>query len=421
VEVESSDAASRRFFEASFALQIAEAPAGRGIATDTGAEPRIHPRTDDADVRIAIEPDRAEGIQTDAGGIARTATHGAARARHLFRTKDAVVTRRGAAQVFDTPGRATVVYDFGAECGTVFGPDRDLALEKGYLLVTSRVGELLDRRGLHRVHAMGVARGDDALLCALAMGGGKTTLALELLRRSAGDGSARWRLLSDDCPLIARDGRALPLPIRPGVVAGTALPDVPSDLLVAFPRSRHGAKTLIDARHFAGRIAPPSRVRVIAYGARSDRARPEARRRSWFAGLAVLWSAGVLGRGLPELLEYSAPCSIAGAIELVGARASRVRAMLAALRGAAVYELALCEDAAANASLVEGLLDAHRASARDVATAPMAPQAPPLPAGDDLDGRRGAPTPQTIPQPVVNPADSECLRTDERTSAPSVS
>lgn len=379
VDIASSDAETLRFFAASFALQLEEKDAAPARAS-RGDEP--------ADVRLAIEPDREASRATAPGSAPPLAK----RRRRLFRTKDAVVTGSGSSQIFETPGRATVAYDFRTESGAVFGPDRDLALEKGYLLVTTRVGALLDRRGLHRVHAMGVARGEDALLCVLAMGGGKTTLALELMRGGAGSAPSTssgrapehagaidaprapeqataidaraddWCLLSDDCPLIARDGRAWPLPIRPGVVQGTALPDVPAGLLTAFPRSRHGPKTLIDARHFAGRVAPLSRVRVIAFGARSDRARPTARRRTRLDGLVVLWEAGVMGRGLPELLEYSAPFSAAGAVALVRVRISRLFAMLAALRGAAIYELALCNDAVANAALVGGLLDAHRAA-----------------------------------------------------------
>ena len=370
VNVTSSDPETLRFFEASFALQLegedaVRAPAGLASATQrAGADmPPVDRSGVPADVRIVIEPDRAHSRETAPNNAAPRAK----RARRLFRTKDAVVTRSGSAQIFETSERATVTYDFGTESGAIFGPDRDLALEKGYLLVTTRVGALLDRRGLHRVHAMGVARGEDALLCALAMGGGKTTLTLELMRgggapatsRAASDG---WRLLSDDSPLIGRDGRVWPLPIRPGVVQGTPLPDVPAHLLISFPRSRYGPKTLIDARHFAGRVAPPSRVRVIAFGARADRTVPTARRRTGLAGLAVLWQAGVMGRGLAELLEYSAPFSAAGAMELVRTRISRFFAMLAALRGAAVYELALGNDAAANASLVGSLLDAHRAA-----------------------------------------------------------
>ncbi|MFN0151716.1 MAG: hypothetical protein ACKVU1_13530 [bacterium] len=339
VEVASRDAEALRFLRANFSLQeVEDAAAG---------EPR-------ADVTLVVEPESAGRFDVAPRGH-----------RRLFRTKDAVVTRRAGAQLFESAGRAAVLYDFRIERGVVYGPDRDLALEKCYLLITSRVGALLDRRGLHRVHAMGVAVGDAALLCAFPMGGGKTTLALDMLLRDAGVGGAsdatrpRTALLSDDCPLVDFAGCAHPFAVRIGVNPGGEPAEIPDAMRLAFPRSRHGPKTLLDARYFADRIAPRSRVRVFAYGRRADRAAPVAHRRSRLAGLRVLWSAGVLGAGLPELLEYTVPCSIGGALELVRVRLSRLRAMLALARGAAIYELVLGTDRTANAALVRGLLDAE--------------------------------------------------------------
>lgn len=377
VDVTSRDAEALRFLRANFSLQeVAGAADGAGAAGAAGASADVGATAGApcADVTIVVEPESAGHFDASPRGH-----------RRLFRTKDAVVTRRAGAQLFETAGRAAVLYDFRTERGVVYGPDRDLALEKCYLLITSRVGALCDRRGLHRVHAMGVAidasalrasapsdappppRAHDwaALLCAFPMGGGKTTLALDMLLRDTGGGGAsdapraRTALLSDDCPLVDRAGRAHPFAVRIGVNPGGEPAEIPDAMRLAFPRSRHGPKTLLDARTFAERISPRARVRVFAYGRRDTRTVPAAHRRSRLAGLRVLWSAGVLGTGLPELREYTVPCSIGGALELLRARVSRLRAMLALARGAAIYELALGTDRAANAALVRGLLDAE--------------------------------------------------------------
>lgn len=296
------------------------------------------------------------------------------RRRAAIHTKDAAVTRRGSRQIYHTPSRATVVYDFRRERGLIVGPDIDFVSEKSYLLVLSRVGALLDRRGLHRIHAMAVARphggggrvvpasphtGDalpdgirpGALLGVFPMGGGKTTLALSLL---ASPGAL---LLSDECPLVSRDGLLHAFPMRLGV-AGAPPAGIPPEHLRTVQRSRYGPKTLIDARRFEDRIAPPSVPRVLLIGRRTDAAAPGIRPLGRFQGLRALFGACVLGRGLPELLEYSAPLSARGLLGAVRARLSRWRACRALLRRCAVYRISLCPDRAANAAAVRALLDA---------------------------------------------------------------
>ena len=91
----------------------------------------------------------------------------------------------GDVRSLDYQGRASTVYDFKAERGKVTCPERDLLHELSYLLVLSRVGERLDRKGYHRVHGLGFGYHGHTGLILLPVGGGKTTLVLEMMKDPA--------------------------------------------------------------------------------------------------------------------------------------------------------------------------------------------------------------------------------------------
>jgi hypothetical protein len=266
-------------------------------------------------------------------------------ARRVFRTKDAVVCRAGAVQAYVSPGRSLVVHDFARERGRLFGPDRDLLLEKTYLLLMSRLGALLDDRGLHRVHAMGVVVGGRAVLCLLPMGGGKTTLALSLMEAPG------VTLLSEEVPLVSHDGRLHAFPIRLGL-AGPPPANVPPELVRPFRRSRHGPKTLVDARLFAGRIAPSADPGLLLVGRRNARPGPAARPLATAAAMRALVPSCLLGRQLPELREYAVPLRAGPAWRAAAALGGRARACRALAVRSRAYDLELGSDRSANAALV---------------------------------------------------------------------
>jgi len=108
-------------------------------------------------------------------------------------------------------GQGLVVFDRNEKRCIVYGTDHDLVHEIAYLFILSTVGQYLDSRRIHRVHPLGVSCHDRGILLLLPSGGGKSTMALELMRRP------RFLLLGEDTPLIDRRGRILPFPLRLGV------------------------------------------------------------------------------------------------------------------------------------------------------------------------------------------------------------
>ncbi len=315
--VVSSDPECLRLVETDFALFLTSAPsAGEAVALE---------------VRLAVGAPPYERIPQGT--------------KPFVHTKDAVVYRCGDVRCYDSGGKALVVYDLGRGLADVYSLDRDLLREKCYLLVMTRVGEELDRRGLHRIHAMGVVHGGRAVLCLLPSGGGKTTLALSLLERRD------FSLLSEEVPLVSRSGRLFPFPIRIGIVEGTPL-DVPPRFLQPFRRSRHGPKVLIDARFYADQIAEAADPGIVFLGRRVDSAEPGITPLPRLRALVALLRSCVVGTELPQLLEYLLRLDLGDVGRQAPILWSRLRASIALVRRSAVYELRLGPDRRANAKLV---------------------------------------------------------------------
>ena len=88
----------------------------------------------------------------------------------------------GSRTYIDYSCRALAIYDRVTTAFHIHSRDSDLLYEATYLFLLSRIGEFLDSRRLHRIHAMAVGFHGRAVLAIFPMGGGKSTLAAELLK-----------------------------------------------------------------------------------------------------------------------------------------------------------------------------------------------------------------------------------------------
>jgi len=163
-------------------------------------------------------------------------------------------------------GKAISVYDIKNNIFDIYTPDSELANEIIYLTVLSRVSELLDKKGMHRIHALGVEYNNKGNLILMPVGGGKTSLALALLKKN----NKSIKLISEDSPLI-KNYTLLPFPLRIGVRAETALEaKVPGNLLRKTKPLEHGGKTTIDVEYFSDFICRKAvAINAIFVGVRS--------------------------------------------------------------------------------------------------------------------------------------------------------
>lgn len=272
-----------------------------------------------------------------------------------YQTKDAVVYKSGDIRYFDYFGKALVIYDYHYESGEIHSLKREDLYEKCYLLIMSRLGELLDRKNLHRIHAMGLVFDGKAVLCLLPMGGGKTTLALSLLE------NREFSLLSEEVPLVSKTGILYPFPIRMGVNEDTPL-SIPEEYLKPFKRTHYNPKTLIDIRYFKNQISSVAEPGFIFIGKRLHSAHPKIIRTSFFRTFLSLFRLCVIGVGLPQMLEYILRFDLLDMARQFPILLSRLRSSLILIHKSKTYELHLSYDLRANAVLLTDFISSETKS-----------------------------------------------------------
>lgn len=266
-------------------------------------------------------------------------------AHRVRETKDATVFEDAGVRYLDSDGQALVVWRFADECIEIYSAARKVLREKSYLMIMSRLGYYLDRAGMHRIHAMSVAFRGRAVVCAMAMGGGKTTLTLGLMEQP------EFQLLSDEVPLVTKSGRLVGFPIRLGVREDAKL-SVPDQFVSRFTRSRYPPKLLIDANYFRDRIAVEACAGIFFVGNRTGSLMPEIHTISKFRAFRVLLDMCVLARGVPELLEYVLRTQPRALFRQGMIYFSRLRACVTLVRRSDCYALELSNDPNLNTQYV---------------------------------------------------------------------
>lgn len=246
-----------------------------------------------------------------------------------YRGKESIYT--------DYFGRALSIFKPKTKSHQIFSQDADLRHEIGYLAVLFTVGQFLDSQHIHRVHALGLSLKGKAILILLPIGGGKSTLALQLLQ------SEEIKLLSEDSPLLSRDGEILPFPLRIGVTPGDEL-NIPGRYLREFKRMEFGTKMLIDIEYFADKISSVSQPWVILLGQRSLGSKSRIEPASKLSATKEFIRNAVVGLGLHQGIAYILQTSPWGILCKSGLALSRLRNSLKVIRRSNVYRYVIGQD-----------------------------------------------------------------------------
>ncbi|UCC38670.1 MAG: hypothetical protein JSV96_12690 [Candidatus Aminicenantes bacterium] len=194
-------------------------------------------------------------------------------------------------------GKGMAIYDRQNRDCVIHGIDPDLVHEIVYHFILSTVGQYLDSKRIHRIHALGVCYYQRNILLVLPSGGGKSTLVLKLLHCPG------FKLLSDDTPLIDRHGNILPFPLRLGVQPGQTQ-GIPEKSLRTVKRMEFEPKTLIDLEFFKDRLAESGPPDFLLIGERNlgevSEITPLAKRKV----LKTLIRYMVVGLGIYQGLEF---------------------------------------------------------------------------------------------------------------------
>lgn len=272
-----------------------------------------------------------------------------------FTTPRNICFRHGDVSYLDYFGRGLAIHDRKANRCVLYAEGLDLLHEMAYLFLLSTVGQHLDRRGIHRLHALGVSYHGDGVLLLLPSGGGKSTMALRLLKQPG------FQLLSEDTPLIDRRGQILPFPLRLGVRPGQDT-GIPAKYLRTMDRMEFDPKTLIDIEYFRDRLGGETPPRLLLVGQRNLGKASDIVPLGRGATLRALVSNMVVGLGIYQGLEFLLE---RGAWELVGKTglvASRLRNSLALMRRTEAHRFVMGRDVDRNVETLLAFLDRRRAS-----------------------------------------------------------
>ena len=245
-----------------------------------------------------------------------------------------VCYRDGARQYLDYFGRGLAIVDSVERRCTIYGEDADLVHEIAYLYLLSTIGQHLDATALHRIHALGVSYHGHGVLLLLPSGGGKSTMALELLRRPG------FLLLSEDTPLIDRHGRIHPFPLRLGIRPGEA-GEIPEAYLRTVARMEFDPKTLIDLDYLGDRIGGAVPAAALLVGERNSGDVADIVPLSRVGACHALLKNLVVGLGVYQGIEFLLERGLWELLAKTGVALSRTVSGVGLLRRAPAFRFVL--------------------------------------------------------------------------------
>lgn len=265
--------------------------------------------------------------------------------RPLFKTRMCAVHGLGRDRVCDY-GDGMLVHGAASSHGRrfqVYARSREEIYEAAYVALLSAVGEELDRRGFHRVHALGITSVDRCGLVILPQGGGKSAMAALL--------SGRFRLFSDEIPLI-RDGVLYPFPIRialrPEVSAALGL-----DLTARrFARRIFPEKLLYPIT--SDQVAEPARCDFVVVG-RLGADTPRIVTTASSLALAELLRSMTVGIGVPQMAEHM--LRIDNSVGLLRIASSRSKEAVSLAWKADSFRFDVTRDARSNSQVLAEFLE----------------------------------------------------------------
>jgi hypothetical protein len=192
------------------------------------------------------------------------------------------------------------IYNYKTEQCSIYSSQIDRLHEIAYLCILSRTGKALDAKGIHKVHACGVADEKRNLVVMMPMKGGKTTLFMELLKNK------NLKIISDDSPVIDTMGRVLPFPLRIGLEEIDHIKDrISMSEVYTIDRKQFGKKYLIPLNALENKIIPPLKKRsVLIQGVRCSNKECHLEKITSFQMFQYLCTHMVVGVGLPLIIEY---------------------------------------------------------------------------------------------------------------------
>ncbi len=181
----------------------------------------------------------------------------------------------------------------GRRVFNVYSQNENELYEFTYVALLSAIGEALDRKKFHRVHALGISNQGSAVLVHLPSGGGKSSLASAFLKQG------EFSILSDESPLL-KDGKVYPFPNHVALAAETAKELAPKTARL-FKRKYFPSKMVFSIP--LNKISAAQPLQAVLFGRRTRGAPKIIRISKWKAAIH-LFKDVVVGAGLVQMAEF---------------------------------------------------------------------------------------------------------------------
>jgi hypothetical protein len=244
----------------------------------------------------------------------------------------------------DYHGEALSIFDYKNEFATIMSDNLDRLHEISYLLILSRSGKYLDKRGIHKIHAFGICKNHKIIIGNFPMQGGKTTLFINMLK------DKDVSIISDDTPLINNRLEILPFPIRVGVDNQQQFNELkglyPDANFYQLDRKKYGIKYLMDITGFNNPMYSTSGQdqKIILYGKKTYGPNCKIKKCNKFKMLYYLALSLIIGLGLPLIREYYLEHKLSDYISITQIAFSRFKVALKLLTRSTTYEIELGTD-----------------------------------------------------------------------------
>ncbi len=265
------------------------------------------------------------------------------------------IYRLGKRKYVDYFGEALTIDDEDEGKISIYSSSEERLYELAFLAIHSRVGEFLDRRGISRIHALGVSWKNINALVMLPSKGGKSTLLSYLLE------NPDIKIIADDMPLIDRHGKVLPFPSK---ISLTKKPDsgVLSKLNWSeFHRAHYPPKWTASLSSVPERIEihPENNPILLIRGVRLSHGESAIARASRKQMIMPLMEHMIIGIGLPQIMELFLNFKLTDIFKISWHALLRGWCALMLLRNSEPFIFYIGNDKSYNAQLILNLLSEH--------------------------------------------------------------
>lgn len=239
---------------------------------------------------------------------------------------------------------AQTSFSFNKQVYQIYSLNFERLHELAYLTILSTASKIMERKGLHKIHAMGVKFNHHCFILSMPMKMGKTTLFWDLIQDQS------IELISDDSPLITQDGSVMSFPLRIG------FEKIPSNIQKAsysfytLERKLYGTKYLLNLNQLSNKVASPTLHKIIlCKGIRKSNSEFKILKISKLQMMPSLIHSMLIGIGLPIILEIFWLRGLGDTIVRIQIFIKRLFAMFKLLTKSQCYSICLSNDRSENA------------------------------------------------------------------------